>query len=143
MAVAPTRVPDDFRIARVEVIPLRLWLNFKRSISRRLDVDVPNVEWVDNPVVVRVETASGCSGHARVRVPSGWLGETTTSITGAVRDFYAPQLIGASLLEREANAAMLDAILPGNPGALSAVDTAIHDALGRHARPPGLCAARW
>lgn len=131
MAVAPTRVPDDFRIARVEVIPLRLWLNFKRSISRRLDVDVPNVEWVDNPVVVRVETASGCSGHARVRVPSGWLGETTTSITGAVRDFYAPQLIGASLLEREANAAMLDAILPGNPGALSAVDTAIHDALGK------------
>ena len=131
MAVASPRVPDDFRISAIEVIPLRLWLKFKRAISRRRDVEVPNVEWVDNPVVVRIETAAGCSGYARVRVPSGWLGETTTSIVGAVRDFYAPQLIGASLLDRESNIAALEAILPGNPAALSAVDTALHDALGK------------
>jgi len=131
MPTATTHVPDDFRIAAIEVIPLRLWLKFKRAISRRRDTEVPNVEWVDNPVVVRIETASGCSGFARVRVPSGWLGETTTSIVGAVRDFYAPNLIGASLLNREANVAALEAVLPGNPAALSAVDTAIHDALGK------------
>jgi L-alanine-DL-glutamate epimerase-like enolase superfamily enzyme len=131
MAIESARVPADFRIAKIEVIPLRLWLKFKRAISRRQNVETPNVEWVDNPVVVRVETASGCSGYARVRVPSSWLGETTTSIVGAVRDYFAPQLIGASLLDREANIAALEALLPGNPAALSAIDTAIHDALGK------------
>lgn len=123
--------PDDLRIGRVEVVPLRVWLKFKRAISRRQDVDVEDVEWVDNPVAVRIESRAGRAGFARVRVPSGWLGETTSSITAAVRDFYAPLLIGADITERTAIMARLEQVLPGNPGALSAVDTALHDLLGK------------
>jgi L-alanine-DL-glutamate epimerase-like enolase superfamily enzyme len=125
-------IPDEqFRIEEIEVVPLRIWLKFKRAISRRQDVAVPDVEWVDNPVLVRVRTAGGQEGYGRVRVPSGWLGETTWSIAGALRDFYAPALIGSSLLHREANVAKIEKLLPGNPGALSALDVALHDALGK------------
>src|ERR1700744_2066286 len=125
-------IPDEqFRIEEIEVVPLRIWLKFKRAISRRLDVAVPDVEWVDNPVLVRVRTAGGQEGYGRVRVPSGWLGETTWSIAGALRDFYAPGLIGSSLLPREANIAAIEKLLPGNPGAVSALDVALHDALGK------------
>ncbi|NNM48165.1 mandelate racemase/muconate lactonizing enzyme family protein [Knoellia koreensis] len=81
-------------------------------------------------VLVRVHTDEGVVGVADAPPRPFTYGETQASIVAAVRDLFAPQVVGTRLLEREVVAARL-ARTVGNPAAKSAVDMAIWDALGR------------
>ena len=81
-------------------------------------------------VLVRVHTDEGIVGVADAPPRPFTYGETQASIVAAVTDLFAPQVVGARLLEREVIATRL-ARTVANPAAKSAVDMAIWDALGR------------
>jgi L-alanine-DL-glutamate epimerase-like enolase superfamily enzyme len=115
----------------VEVLPLRLPLGFRRTLSKGEVTGQGRPDWVADPVLVRIESTDGVAGYAQVRPPIPWLGETTASIVTALRQCYAPLLLGADALQREALAARMESALPGNPVARAALDIALHDLVAR------------
>ena len=115
----------------VEILPLRLPLRFKRTLSKGVVAGAGRPDWVADPVLVRVESEDGLSGYGQVRPPIPWLGETTASIATSIRHGYAPLLVGADALQREALATAMEAALPGNSVARAAIDIALHDLVGR------------
>jgi L-Ala-D/L-Glu epimerase len=81
-------------------------------------------------VLVRVRTADGVVGTADAPPRPFTYGETQASVLAAVRDLFAPEVEGLSLLQREVVLARLNRTV-GNPVAKAAVDMAIWDALGQ------------
>ena len=81
-------------------------------------------------VLVRVHTDEGVVGVAEAPARPFTYGETQPGIVAVVRQLFAPQVEGLSLLEREQVVARLHRTV-GNPAAKSAIDMAIWDALGR------------
>src|SRR4029453_15323188 len=57
-------------------------------------------------------------------------GETQAGDVAGIEQFFAPQVVGLSLLEREVIAGRVNRIV-GNPVAKSGIDIAVWDALGR------------
>jgi len=88
-----------------------------------------------NNVVVRLETAEGIVGWGEAGSAPSMTGETLQGMVAAVRHL-APRLEGievdaiASVMERS------DRYLYGNAGAKSAIEMALHDALGRTLNKP-------
>lgn len=118
-------------IRRVEIIPLKVQLTFRRTLSKGVVAGDDARPWVGDPVLIRVESEDGAVGFGQVRPPTPWLGETTDSVVAALRHYYGPALIGANALERELIGPMLERLLPGNSVALTGVDMALHDLVGR------------
>lgn len=81
-------------------------------------------------VLVRVHTDDGVVGIADAPPRPFTYGETQRSVVAAVTELFAPQVVGARLVEREQVDARMSRTV-GNPAAKSAVDMAIWDALGR------------
>jgi L-alanine-DL-glutamate epimerase-like enolase superfamily enzyme len=81
-------------------------------------------------VLVRVHTSDGVIGIAEAPPRPYTYGETQDSVVAVIRKLFAPQLIGLSLLQREAIRARLDRTV-ANPVAKAALDMAVWDALGR------------
>ena len=81
-------------------------------------------------VLVRVHTDDGVVGVAEAPPRPFTYGETQQSVKAVIDTLFAPQLVGLTLLEREAVVARLGRTV-GNPVAKSAVDMAVWDALGR------------
>ncbi len=118
-------------IRRVEIMPLKVQLTFRRTLSKGVVAGDDARPWVGDPVLIRVESTDGVVGCGQVRPPTPWLGETTDSIVAALRHYYGPALIGANALERELIGPMLERLLPANSVALAGVDMALHDLVGR------------
>jgi L-alanine-DL-glutamate epimerase-like enolase superfamily enzyme len=75
-------------------------------------------------VLVRVRSDDGVVGVAEAPARPFTYGETRESIVAAVQALFAPQVVGMSILDREAVHAVMDRTV-GNPTAKSAVDMAI------------------
>ena len=122
------------KIVKVEAIP------FAIPYRKPLRFASGEVHVADH-VLVRVHTDDGVVGTAEAPPRPYTYGETQESIVAVIDKLFAPQLVGLTLLEREAVHARLDRTV-GNPAAKAAVDMAIWDALGQTAGPAGLAAAR-
>ncbi|HEX3388041.1 MAG TPA: enolase C-terminal domain-like protein [Streptosporangiaceae bacterium] len=128
----PRDLPSDgVTISRVDVYVLDLPLKHVRTLSKGAVSSGKAASDAVHPVLVRVTSTDGAAGFGRVRPPTPWLGETTSSIVSAIRHFYGPLLIGADASQRASNARRLDQALPGNSVALTAIDMAVHDLLGQ------------
>lgn len=127
---AATAAPS-VTVRLVEILPLQVRLNFRRTLSKGVVAGDSGRPWVGDPVFIRIESTDGVSGFGQVRPPTPWLGETTDSVVAAIRHYFGPALIGANALERESLGPRLDRMLPGNLVALAGVDMALHDLVGR------------
>lgn len=86
-------------------------------------------------VVIRLDTDSGLSGYGEA-APWAAFSSTLESCVGALSTHFWPALRGAWLSERPAINRALDTLVTGNPEAKAAVDTALHDIVGRACRLP-------
>lgn len=118
-------------ISRVDIYVIDTPLKHTRVLSKGAVSAGEASRDAVHPVLVRLTSSDGVTGYGRVRPPTPWLGETTSSIVSAIRHFYGPLLLGANASERAANARLLDQALPGNTVALAAVDMAVSDLLGK------------
>jgi L-alanine-DL-glutamate epimerase-like enolase superfamily enzyme len=120
------------RIERVEVFVTDLPTRLERlSSSGRYDTGATGVP-MGKPVLVRV-FAGGVVGNGQIRpiAPSHFLPDTGASMVAAIRDVYAPRMIGRPVSDIAAMIAAFDLSLPGNVQARAAVDHALHDAMGK------------
>jgi L-alanine-DL-glutamate epimerase-like enolase superfamily enzyme len=82
--------------------------------------------------------AEGVVGTGQIRpiAPSHFLPDTGAGMVAAIRDIYAPRMIGRSIFDLEGIIAEFDRTLPGNVQARAAVDHALHDAMGKALNQP-------
>ena len=81
-------------------------------------------------VLVRVTTDDGLVGTADAPPRPFTYGETQASVTSVIRDFFAPAIVGLSVLEREVVHARMNRTV-ANPVAKAAIDMAVWDVLGQ------------
>lgn len=116
---------DEVRIYPLDLIP---------KLQRRLPIGPirygPKGSWAGRSVVVAI-VGDGLIGWGEIRPVNPFVGETAMSVYGAIRDFYAPALVGQDALQIEHRLEALERVLPGNPSALAAVDIALHDLAGQ------------
>lgn len=119
------------KIKKIEVIPLGIAPSFKRRISRGVLEPGDPRAMKGKPVLVRIYTEDGVVGNGEVRVIQPFHGETTWSVVAAIRDFYAPAMIGKDPFALESFWAKFDEILPGNTNARAPIDYALYDLMGK------------
>jgi len=86
--------------------------------------------WAGRTVLLCIR-AGGVSGWGEVRPVNPFLGETAASVFHALRDFYGPMVVGRDALQIERILRICEQHLPGNPAALSLLDVALHDLVGK------------
>ncbi|MBI1989683.1 MAG: hypothetical protein HYS65_08095 [Betaproteobacteria bacterium] len=86
-------------------------------------------------VLVRLETGVGTVGWGEAASAPLMTGETVESMVAAIR-YMAPALSGAALHDIEQVSALMNRILYGNQAAKSALEMALHDALGKAGGKP-------
>lgn len=111
------------KITALEAIP------FSIRYTKPLKFSSGEVD-VASHVLVRVHTDDGVIGVAEAPPRPFTYGETQAGIIAVIEQLFAPQIVGLTLLEREAVVTRLSRTV-GNPTAKAAVDMAIWDALGR------------
>ncbi|MCC8183492.1 dipeptide epimerase [Cloacibacillus porcorum] len=87
-------------------------------------------------VIVRIETDTGLVGWGAAAPTAKVTGETVGSITGAVNEVIAPQLLESDCGYLEGNLDLLDGALLHNTSAKAAVDIALHDIWGKSVGQP-------
>jgi len=116
------------KITEVEAIP------FAIPYRKPLSFASGSVEAAEH-VLVRVRTDEGLVGEAEAPPRPFTYGETQASIITAVRDLFAPALLGRRPTEREAVHEQLHRTV-ANPAAKAAVDMALWDLVGKEAGQP-------
>ncbi|MEO7726370.1 MAG: enolase C-terminal domain-like protein [Burkholderiales bacterium] len=127
--------PRRLTIERVEIIPLDLVPKNQRRIPTGPHLYGGKGSWVGRPVMVRIR-AQGISGWGEVRPVNPFVGETAASMFACLRDFYGPLCIGRDALQIEDILRYCELKLPKNPGALAALDMALHDLAGKALNVP-------
>jgi L-alanine-DL-glutamate epimerase-like enolase superfamily enzyme len=122
---------NNIMIRKIEVIPLGIAPSFRRKIARGTLEPGNPAAMKGKPVLVRITSDEGQIGNGEVRVIQPFHGETTMSVVAAIRDFYAPLMIGKDPFDLESFWAEFDAALPGNPNARAPVDYALYDLMGK------------
>lgn len=125
-------------IRRVEVIPARVGFRSEFRIGRGT---VGTAGGSGEHVFVRIETESGRVGWGETRALPSWSYETVEAIVAAIRNYFAPRLIGLDPFQlltahRRMYEALTPAVSNGQPFARSAVDIALHDLMGQIAGVP-------
>lgn len=118
-------------IQKIEVIPLGIIPSFVRKIPRGVQDPGDPGAMKGKPVLVRIHHTDGIIGDGAVRVIQPFHGETTLGVVSAIRDFYAPVMIGKDPFDLEAFWAKFDEVLPGNVNARAPIDYALHDLMGK------------
>ena len=111
------------RIARIEPIAVGLPLTQPMKMA---GVEIATAE----NVLVRIETDTGQVGWGESAAAPNMTGETIESMLAAVR-YLAPHLVGAELTEIDSLHAEMDWRMVANHAAKSAIEVAVHDALGK------------
>ncbi|MGF7161000.1 L-alanine-DL-glutamate epimerase-like enolase superfamily enzyme [Rhodoligotrophos appendicifer] len=111
------------RITSVEAIPFRIPLRRKVSFATGQLTALEHV-------LVRVRSADGVVGTAEAPARPMVYGESTSSITHAVREWFAPLLMGLDAHDVESRRTRLSKI-EQNATAKGAVDIACHDLVAR------------
>jgi len=116
------------KITSIEAIPFRI------PVKRVEHFATGSILSLDH-VLVRIETDEGLIGHAEAPPRSMIYGESIASVMHAVREWFAPSLIGLHPAEIEKVFAVLDRV-EHNPAAKAAIDIALHDIIGQIAGLP-------
>jgi L-Ala-D/L-Glu epimerase / N-acetyl-D-glutamate racemase len=119
-------------IERIEARIIELPVRLKRTFSSGSYDTGPAGQVLGKPVFVSIH-ARGVVGHGQVRPisPGHFVADTAESALAAIRDVYAPLLLGRDLAAMESNDELLTSRLAGNPAARAVLDIALHDALGK------------
>ncbi|CAN5327221.1 muconate cycloisomerase family protein [soil metagenome] len=118
-------------IDRIEIFVTQLPGRLQRTFSSgSYDTGLPE-HLLGKPVLVKIH-ADGFVGGAQVRPisPGHFVADTVHSVVAAIRDIYAPLLIGRRLADFEASDVLMTSRLACNPSARAVLDIALHDALG-------------
>lgn len=134
------------RIERVDVVVTELANRVQRTMSSGSYDTGPAGTPMGKPVLVRIH-AEGVVGYGQVRptAPGHFVPDTVHSVVAAIRDIYGPSLIGRDIFDLDQIWADFDLILPFNSNARTAIDFALHDAMGKALSLPvhkligGLC----
>jgi muconate cycloisomerase len=118
------------KIDEVRIYPMDILPKLQRTIPTGAISYGTGGSWAGRSVLVAI-SAEGLTGWGEIRPVNPFVGETATSVYGAIRDFYAPLLIGENAFEIERLLDSLERKLTQNPAALAAVDIALHDLVGR------------
>lgn len=119
------------KIARIEVIPLRLplkaVLTLPRGASRTLDEG-------KRVALVKMTDADGHIGWGEAGPSRRWSAETLESCVTSIREYLAPALIGHDVFDiagahARMNTELASGLDPGQPIAKAALDIALHDLL--------------
>jgi L-alanine-DL-glutamate epimerase-like enolase superfamily enzyme len=116
------------RIARIDIIPLRIKLNKPFVIS------LGRIDYAEN-VAVRIETHAGASGFGECspfRTINGESGETAR----VVGEYLKASLLDQDPLDIDTCLQRMDAAIYGNSSIKSAFDIALHDLAARSAGLP-------
>ena len=116
------------KITRIEAIPFRIPM---ARIERFATGAILSLDHV----LVRIHTDEGLMGQAEAPPRSMIYGESIASVLHAIREWFAPSLIGLHPAEREKVFAVLDRV-EHNPAAKAAIDIALHDIVGQIAGMP-------
>ncbi|PTX64894.1 muconate cycloisomerase [Melghirimyces profundicolus] len=129
-------------IAHVDVFPLNLPM--KRSLSTSGGKVGDKARGAPH-VYVRVRDREGVEGWGEARPSHRWSYETVESVVSTIRNYFAPRLIGMKVqdlqsVHRMMNGEIKGGVNTGQPIAKAAVDTALHDLIGRRENKtlPGL-----
>jgi muconate cycloisomerase len=120
------------KIERLDIVVTDLTTRVQRTMSSGpYDTGAPGA-LLGKPILIRLH-AEGVVGYGQVRPisPGHFVPETTMSVVSALRDVYAPELIGRDVFDIEQLWADLDRRLPGNSNARAVLDYALHDAMGK------------
>ena len=115
-------------IKRIEPIAVSL------PMSKPIKMAGVELRTADN-VLVRLETQQGVIGWGEAASAPSMTGETVESMMAAIR-YLAPFLEGAALDDIAGILVRMDRALYGNQSAKSAVEIALHDALGKSIGKP-------
>ena len=115
---------EPMKIARVEIIPVRLPLHEPFVVAYATQSDVPTV-------LVKLTAADGTTGWGEATPDPHVTGETWGGVVAALRDELAPALLGHDACDREAALHKLDTRIAGMPAAKAALDIALHDLVAR------------
>lgn len=80
-------------------------------------------------VVVRIETDDGLVGYGEAQADIGFFGNTVEGVAAAIRDYLGPQLIGRDPFHRDELLHIIDFQMQSC--AISGIDLALHDLIGR------------
>lgn len=119
------------KISDVETIPVHV------PLKPDVTIKTAHGRHVVSPyVLVRIHTDEGITGIGEATLSPLWTGETRPGGIAAIRDLFAPELIGKD--PRQINALMqrLNRVLVGNPFAKAAIDMALWDIAGKAAGVP-------
>jgi L-alanine-DL-glutamate epimerase-like enolase superfamily enzyme len=116
------------KITKIEAIPFRI------PMARVEHFATGSIVSLDH-VLVRIETDEGLVGQAEAPPRSMIYGESTASVLHAVREWFAPSLIGLHPADVEKAFGVLDCV-DHNSAAKAAIDIALHDIVGKIAGLP-------
>ncbi|MFN7751779.1 MAG: mandelate racemase/muconate lactonizing enzyme family protein [Pseudomonadota bacterium] len=119
-------------IERIEIFVTALSTRLKRIFASGTYDTGPDDSITSKPVLVKLH-ADGVVGYGQIRPisPGHFVADTTQSMVAAIREFYAPGMLGRSLFDTEAIHEMFDRRLAGNPAARAVLDIALRDAQGK------------
>src|SRR6476469_2256975 len=119
---------SPMKIKRIEPIAISL------PLTKPIKMAGVELRAADN-VLVRLETDRGIVGWGEAASAPSMTGETVESMMAAIR-YLVPYLEGFQLDDIAGAAAKMDRALYGNQAAKSAVEIALHDALGKAREKP-------
>lgn len=140
-------ISAGLRIDEIELILLDQTPRLKRRIPTGELAYGGAKSPVGKPVFLRVR-AGGLYGWSQLRPANPYQGDTAAGAYAALRDFYAPKVIGQDAWRSVAILRQCDTMLPDNPVPLALLDMALHDLMGRatgvpvHALLGGACRER-
>lgn len=125
------------RIERIEIHVTALSERLQRIFSSGSYDTGPVEQLLGKPVLVKVH-ADGVTGIGQIRPisPGHFVADTTQSVVAAIREIYAPALIGKSIFDIETINETFDLRLAGNPAARAVLDIAVRDAMGKALKTP-------
>lgn len=119
-------------IDRIEIFVTELPYRLQRIFSSGSYDTGPLGRVLGKPVLVRIH-ADGVVGCAQIRPisPGHFVADTTHSVVAAIREIYAPGLLGRDIFDIENITEGFDLRLAGNPAARAVLDIALYDAMGK------------
>ncbi len=124
-------------IDRIEIFVTALTTRVQRIFSSGSYDTGPAERLLGKPVLVKIY-ADGVTGlgHIRPISPGHFVADTTQSMVAAIKEVYAPALLGKSIFDIEAINETFALRLAGNPPARAAHDIAVYEAVGKALKTP-------
>src|SRR6185503_11113627 len=124
-------------IERIEIFVTALSARLQRIFSSGTYDTGPAERVLGKPVLVKIY-ADGVVGTAQIRPisPGHFVADTTQSSVAAIKEIYAPLMLGKSIFDIESVNEMFDNRLNGNPAARAVLDICLRDAIGKALKTP-------